>query len=140
VKPKKARKPKSFYLRSWLIGQLRRIYRRYPPYFETLNKDQIVSYVKSKKGKDLKRVHVTCAHCHQIFKKAEVQVDHIIPVVPESGFPTINGEDDWNTYLKRFLVGPEGLQRLCKPCHQIKTNSENENRPNKKKKKIKKKA
>jgi hypothetical protein len=56
-------------------------------------------------------------------------VDHIIPVVPETGFPTLpNGKDDWNTYLERYFCGPEGLQVLCDPCHDIKTGKENKNR------------
>lgn len=132
---KKTKKPKKFILRPWLIGQLRRAFRKYPPYYETLNKDQIVTYIKSKKGKDLKRVFVTCNHCKQLFKKSEVQVDHIIPTVdPISGFPVINGEDDWNTFLKRYLVSTEGLQRLCKPCHKLKTQGENKQRKRKKKK------
>lgn len=133
-------KEKSFHLRSWLIGQLRRIYRRYPAYYLTLSEDQIVTYVKSKKGKDLKRVFVTCNNCKQLYKKSEIAVDHIEPVIPVTGFPTINGEDDWNTYIKRLFVGREGLQRLCRSCHNCKSQAENSQRRKLRPKKTKKKS
>lgn len=129
---------KPFHLRSWLIGQLRRIYRRHPAFYETLNEGKIVTTIKSKKGKDLKRVFHTCKSCQGIFKSSDINVDHIEPVIPTSGFPVINGEDDWNTYIKRLFVDKSGLQKLCITCHASKSLSENSARRQVKKKKSKK--
>jgi len=57
-------------------------------------------------------------------KKSKVYVDHIEPCIPIEGF----GESkwDWNSYLSRMFCGEDGLQLLCKECHDIKTKKENE--------------
>lgn len=49
-----------------------------------------------------------------------VDVDHIDPVInPEKGF------ENWDTYIERlFLCGEDGMQVLCKKCHDIKTKKE----------------
>lgn len=48
----------------------------------------------------------------------EVQVDHIIQV---------GSDKDWNEFVARLFVGTEKLQRLCRPCHAIKTKEERAN-------------
>ncbi len=127
---------KEFFFRSWFIGQLRRMYRRYPPYYTVLNANKTIYYVKSKHGKDMKRVSVDCRLCGGVFKLNQVQIDHIIPVIdPKTGFPLLsNGEDDWITYLKRYYCDISNLQRICKPCHLLKTGKENKKRTKRKKK------
>ena len=46
-------------------------------------------------------------------------VDHIHPVVdPVSGFSS------WDDYIKRMFVEEDGLQLLCKACHDLKTSDE----------------
>jgi 5-methylcytosine-specific restriction endonuclease McrA len=60
-----------------------------------------------------------CQHCKDYFIKANVQVDHIIPC------GSLKCSADLESFLERLT--PESLdsfQVLCKPCHQIKTNSE----------------
>lgn len=50
-----------------------------------------------------------------------VFADHIEPVVdPRRGFV------DWNEYVARLFVDASGYQLLCKPCHEAKSNKENE--------------
>jgi 5-methylcytosine-specific restriction endonuclease McrA len=68
-----------------------------------------------------------CAACGEVFKSGEVQLDHIVPVVdPIDGFPRLpNGEADWNTYIARLFVPESGWQVICRPCHTVKTNTEN---------------
>ena len=72
----------------------------------------------------LKRIRVErglyqCEQCKLIFKKDKIHVDHIEPVVDiKTGFV------DWNTYIERLLVGPEGLQGICVNCHDTKTTQE----------------
>jgi hypothetical protein len=47
----------------------------------------------------------TCKHCKKPHRRKDIQVDY-------------------NTYIERLFVGPEGLQVLCTNCHQLKTNAE----------------
>lgn len=64
-----------------------------------------------------------CAKCGLCFKRKEVQVDHIQPVVPID-----RPVQDWNEYIERLFCSPENLQVLCKPCHQVKCDNEQEER------------
>lgn len=59
-----------------------------------------------------------CAKCEQLFKRNEVHVDHINPVIELDGFK------DWDTYINRLFVYPEELQILCVTDHEIKTKIE----------------
>lgn len=52
----------------------------------------------------------------------KVYVDHIEPIVPLQGFS--RGDWDWDDYIKRMFCDIEGLQAICKPCHDEKTNNE----------------
>jgi 5-methylcytosine-specific restriction endonuclease McrA len=62
-----------------------------------------------------------CARCCQPAKRKDVQVDHIVPVLdPRLGFV------NFDVYVARLFCSLENLQVLCKPCHKIKTNQENE--------------
>lgn len=64
-----------------------------------------------------------CAMCKALFEDKQVQLDHIVPVVP------VEGWDSWDGYLDRMFCGPEGYQVLCSvgatSCHKLKTQSEN---------------
>lgn len=85
-----------------------------------------------KKKARVKRGWYHCAMCGQevsastfMEKKGKkkrvsnVFVDHINPVVdPNVGFI------DWNTYIERMFCIEEGLQLLCRECHDIKTKEE----------------
>lgn len=133
----KLKKPKVFILRSFVIGQLRRTFRRYPPFYETLNDGKEVYYLPTKKGGKKKRVKFKCIQCEQWFPNKEIIVDHIQPVIATTGFPiNPDGSDNWNVYINRLFCPKEGLQRLCKPCHLIKSNKENTTRRKVKKKKL----
>jgi 5-methylcytosine-specific restriction endonuclease McrA len=61
--------------------------------------------------------------CGIIVKKKETQMDHVIPVIPVTGF------DSWEGVLDRMFCSPDGFQRLCKACHRVKTDLENSQRP-----------
>jgi len=56
--------------------------------------------------------------------KGKVHVDHKIPTIPIEGFKNV--EWDWNEYIENMFCGEEGLQLLCKECHDKKTKKENE--------------
>ena len=56
-----------------------------------------------------------------------IHVDHIFPVVdPAVGFV------DWSVYVERMFLEEDGLQVLCKSCHDAKTSDERKLRSRKK--------
>lgn len=61
-----------------------------------------------------------CAGCSELFKRDQIHIDHIEPVIPVDGT-----FEDWNTFIERLFCGPEGLQVLCVQCHEDKTLCEN---------------
>lgn len=99
----------------WMISDLRRNAVK-----EATKKIQVGKF---KNGKPKFLNHVECAKCHiaKPEKDKDYQVDHIDPVVdPKVGFL------NWDQYINRMLnCGPEGVQVLCKRCHNIKTKREN---------------
>jgi 5-methylcytosine-specific restriction endonuclease McrA len=68
------------------------------------------------------RFEFQCAECTEWFKDKEVQVDHIIPA------GTLRKYDDLPQFVENMFCEADGLQVLCKPCHQLKTNAEREQR------------
>ncbi len=59
-----------------------------------------------------------CNHCKEWFAESKMDVDHIIPC------GGINGLDKVCGWIERAFVEMDGFQKLCKPCHTIKTNAE----------------
>ena len=93
---------------SWLQTQLRMISYKYLPRNAALKNARVA------------RGRYKCAHCKQVYKSSDVQLDHVVPVIdPRDGFV------DWNTYIARLFVPIAGWQVLCKACHLQKTNDEN---------------
>ena len=104
------RKPKPFDLKSYLKNALRRASYRHSARSEALRKARVA------------RNTYTCAACNKLFPNKEVNVDHIDPVVPITGFTT------WDDYIARLFCGPEGLQVLCDQDHSTKSKQENAQR------------
>lgn len=124
---KRLTKPKKeFPLDKYLFASINKIWGWWPPRREAL------------KNATSKRDGVngqTCTCCGDWFPelcvinkkgrkvwKRQVQVDHIEPVVPVTGFV------DWNTHIARKFVSVDKLQVLWKPHHQEKSNKENSQR------------
>ena len=59
-----------------------------------------------------------CAGCGGSFVAKNVQVDHIEPVVPLTGFTT------WDDVIDRMFCESSNFQCLCLSCHKNKTASE----------------
>lgn len=59
-----------------------------------------------------------CSKCLNVFKKNEVKKDHIIPVVPVTGW------ESFDSYVPRILIPVQGFQILCVSCHKEKTRLE----------------
>lgn len=71
------------------------------------------------KGKNKRqKFEYLCANCKNYFPDKEVNVDHIIPV------GTLTCYGDLPGFVQRLFVEVEGLQTLCKKCHDAKTKKE----------------
>jgi 5-methylcytosine-specific restriction endonuclease McrA len=66
--------------------------------------------------------HFQCNLCKGEFPSKDVQVNHILPVVPIEGFTS------WDDVIKRMFCEKNGLEVLCIPCHKQITKQENEER------------
>jgi len=62
-----------------------------------------------------------CAKCGsgKIHKKNEIQIDHIHPVMPVTGW------DNWEGYIDRMFADEGEFQVLCKKHHKEKSITEN---------------
>lgn len=94
-----------FNLKSFVISTLRRASYRNPSRTEALRQAR------------RQRNAYVCAACRSTFTRKEVQVDHITPIVPLTGWVS------WESFIDRLFLG--ALQVLCKPCHKSKTQEEN---------------
>jgi 5-methylcytosine-specific restriction endonuclease McrA len=111
---------KNWNLKKQIRGKLREL-ARYMPNKQVCLNNAIHPTEKGKRGGKL----YICNHCGLTFPLKDVQVDHISPVVP------LDREiEDWNEYINRLFCEVDKLQVLCKSCHQIKSNRENEERRN----------
>lgn len=104
---------------------LRQAFNRYPPKYESI-KDASTTFqdgiykTGAKAGKPKYRKLYQCAHCEQQFMQKDVQVDHIVPA------GTLKDYHDLPEFVRRLFCSKEGLQVLCKTCHNIKTQQEKE--------------
>lgn len=106
---------------SFIKGAIRSASTRYPPRYEVLAKAKRGKRVNAATGKMAE--HYECNICHELFPAKMVITDHIDSVVDVSGF------NSWDEVIKRMFCNPEGLQILCKTCHNdIKTKGEREER------------
>ena len=83
-----------------------------------------------KKEANVARGQYLCAGCKEVVpptyregrvRKQNIFVDHIHPIIdPATGFTT------WDECIERMFCEKEGLQLLCKDCHDVKTQQEKE--------------
>ena len=112
-------------MHSFVMSALRRA--QWPPKYAALKAASVGKRRNPASGRMAN--HFKCAKCGEAKPQKEMAVDHIIPVIPVTGF------DSWNEVIKRLFVEVKDFQVLCKkPCHQEKTKEENaQRRANKKK-------
>lgn len=106
---------------SFIKGGLRQVSHRWPPKYQVKKEAwrERGIYLCAGYGKRNHKVPLTVA------KKNNVFVDHIDPVIdPKTGFVS------WDDTIKRMFVEREGLQVLCKECHERKTADERKQRTN----------
>ena len=85
------------------------------------HKSCMMRFVSDVEGKRGGRLYV-CNKCWGDFQPKDVQVDHILPVVPLD----IKKKDIhlW-LYIEHLYCGQDNLQVLCKDCHKKKSKEEN---------------
>ena len=110
--------------RSFVTSALRAASRRWPPKNKAL-KEAFVGRKENKKTGKL-AMHYKFAKCKKHFVAADVQVDHILPVVS-----TAEGFVSWDDFIDRIFCEIENLQVMCKPCHKVKTDEEKAERKKK---------
>tara|TARA_R110000772_G_scaffold268686_2_gene397454 strand:+ start:5101 stop:5496 length:396 start_codon:yes stop_codon:yes gene_type:complete len=94
---------------------LRSAFRYWKPMIIALND---ASRPSKSKNKRLKKEY-QCAVCEEWFKRADVQIDHIIPC------GSLKCYTDIEPFIKNLTPeDPKAFQVLCKPDHQLKTNLE----------------
>lgn len=103
----KALKKKETYKTNFIKNSLRRASYRWPARNEAL------------KSARVERGLYRCAMCQLTFKRDQVQIDHIIPVIDIK-----EGHTTWDKYIERLFCDQNGFQICCITCHDIKTSQE----------------
>jgi 5-methylcytosine-specific restriction endonuclease McrA len=99
---------KEFNLQSFLIGGLRRLTYKWP------NRSKAMVNARIRRG------FYRCAICGGEFKRNEIQIDHIRPVISiRYGF------QGWDIFIERLFCDVDNLQVLCKADHASKGFLEN---------------
>lgn len=102
---------------SFIKSALRSASVRWPPRYEVLADAYVMTMKNEKTGRMAK--HYRCNCCEKLFPSKDVQVNHIVPVVPVEGF------DSWDATIARMYCEKDGLEVLCIPCHKSVTQEEN---------------
>jgi hypothetical protein len=108
---------------SFVKSALRSASQRWPPRYSVLKKAMIGVKVNPLTGRNAQ--HFMCSSCKGTFTSKNVEVNHIDPVVPVSGF------DSWDGVVERLFCEESGLEVVCKPCHKTITKDENASRKRK---------
>lgn len=116
-------------------GAIRRTFRLSPQMKEVLQRARVELPPKIKKDGDpgkKNQVRYTCAICKQLFSQKDVQVDHIVPVVP-LWMP--EAEMSYDEMVRGVFCKLDNLQVICSTpmkrnngnasCHKLKTDEEN---------------
>lgn len=105
---------------SFIKSALRSASVRWPPKYTVLSEACVGTQLNPKSGRMAK--HFKCNRCKGDFPAKEVEVNHIIPVIPVTGFVS------WDDVILRMFCEKAGLEVVCKPCHKTITKEENEQR------------
>lgn len=108
---------------SFVKSALRSASQRWPPRYKVLASACIGTKTNPASGRQAK--FYTCNSCNDEFVAKNVEVNHIIPVVPTTGFTS------WDEVIARLYCEQDGLEVVCKPCHKKITKEENDARKSK---------
>lgn len=104
-------------LNAFIMSTLRAGSRRWPPKWDALEEAKTEKKPNAKTGRLAQ--HYKCAGCQEEFTSKDIEVDHIEPVVPLTGFVS------WDNVIERLFCSKKNLQVLCTKCHKAKTKEEN---------------
>ena len=107
--------------RAFIVSALRKASSRWPVKYQVMKEACVGRSINASTGK--MALHYKCASCCGTFPAKAVAVDHIQPVVA-----TKDGFVNWDTFIARLFCNKEGLQVLCKVCHDAKTAMERKER------------
>lgn len=101
---------------------IRTAFKRSQRYQDCFNASRVTTPKYKIDGTRAKRDNVfrRCNICKKLFKNIDVQIDHIIPVIP---FAKKLDDLSINQLLNRIWNLP--IQVACKTCHKAKTKKEN---------------
>ncbi len=102
---------------SFIKSVLRAGSRKWPPKYRALSNACTGQKLNVRSGRLAK--HYRCRNCTGEFPAKDVEVNHIVAVVPIEGFTS------WDDVIERLFCEIEGLEVLCKPCHKSITKQEN---------------
>lgn len=109
--------------RSFIKGGLRSISQRWPPKHKVKKKAWTKRGWYRCEGYKKRNHRVPVSILKDGNRINNIFVDHIVPVIdPLTGFTT------WDELIERMFVEEEGLQVLCKSCHDRKTADERKKR------------
>lgn len=101
------KKKKKYNLKSKITSSLRRLW-----YYSPHRREAVYNC-------KIEKNTFRCNKCRKL--TFEIQIDHIEPVVPLTGF-----DGNWTEYINRmFCDASTGLQGLCKTCHDKITKVQN---------------
>lgn len=111
--------------RAFIVSALRQKSRRWKPVYEAQKDACVGKRVNAATGR--MALHYKCSACGGEYPSNKIDVDHIEPAVPLSGW------DGFDGFIERLFCEKKGLAVLCKACHKTKTDAENaQRRANKK--------
>lgn len=94
--------------KAYVISVLRRASYRWKPRYTALNNARV------ERGK------YKCNSCQNIVGRKEIQMDHVHPIIPTTGWVS------WESYIDNLLSdNVKDWQALCRTCHASKTDAEN---------------
>lgn len=95
---------------SFVKSALRSASQRWPPKYKCLHAAKVGKKINWKTSRVAE--HYKCNSCNKEFVLKDVQVNHISPVVPLTGFTT------WDEVIERLFCEQDKLEVLCIPCHK----------------------
>lgn len=116
-------KPDNAKERNLVKGALRRVFSRSELRHKALSLASIGDYHHP--GRPRVTKWGKCSNCQNMEPLYLMQVDHIDPIIPVKN--TLE-EMNWDEVIERMWCTVENLAVVCKPCHQLKTKTENKER------------
>lgn len=97
----------------FIRSALRAAFSRYPVKYAVKNaaRREVV-------GGGRQKYEYQCNSCKEYFPAKETEVDHIVSA------GSLKCYDDLPGFVERMFCEADGMQVLCKPCHQGKTNAD----------------